>query len=126
MTQRNAIDLIAERTAEIVGAQVRDLVLARITDLVPTAPAPTPEPEPEPASGSVPDARNRAARTAIQGAVATIVVAGLVAVADLLGTGTADLASSAGWKAVAVAAVTASLTAAASFVARIVRPPKGQ
>lgn len=70
------------------------------------------------------DARNRAGRTAIQGAIATVSVAALLAIAAVIGGGDFDVTSGGDWKAVAGAAIGAVVAAGAAYVQRIVSPPR--
>ncbi len=122
MTERgNVVDLVAEIVYERIKAETG---LDQILGYPNTAAT---EPDPAPAKPrAVDDARVRATRTLAQGAAATVVVAASTAVVQVVGAGGVDLFSGAGWKAIAVAAATASLTAIGSFVARMVRPPKGE
>ncbi|WP_280201394.1 hypothetical protein [Nocardia cyriacigeorgica] len=87
----------------------------------------TPLPGPAEADSIDPraDARNRAGRTAIQGAIATATVAALLAIAAVIGGGDFDVTSGGDWKAVAGAAIGAVVAAGAAYVQRIVSPPRG-
>lgn len=69
------------------------------------------------------DARNRAGRTAIQGALATIFVAAIIAIAGVIGGGDFDFSSSGDWKAVLGAAIGAVVAAGAAYIQRILNPP---
>lgn len=71
------------------------------------------------------DARNRAGRTAIQGTLATVVVAAIIAIAGVIGGGDFDFTSSGDWKAVLGAAIGAVVAAGAAYIQRIVNPPHG-
>lgn len=70
------------------------------------------------------DARVRAGRTAVQGALATVVVAGILGVAGVIGSGNFDFTSSGDWKAVAGAGIGAIVAAGAAYVQRLVNPPR--
>lgn len=71
------------------------------------------------------DARERAGRTAVQGAFATALVAALLAIAAVIGGADFDFTSGGDWKAVAGAATGAVVAAGAAYVQRIVSPPRG-
>lgn len=71
------------------------------------------------------DARDRAKRTLLQGAVATVFVAGMLAVAGAVGAPGFDFLDAGSWKTVAGTALGAMLMAGAAYVQRIVNPPKG-
>ncbi|MGW5514258.1 hypothetical protein [Nocardia africana] len=72
------------------------------------------------------DARDRAQRTVIQGALSTVVVAVLLAVAGVIGGTGFDFTSAGDWKAVGGAALGALFTAVTAYVHRLVKPPAGQ
>lgn len=72
------------------------------------------------------DARSRAGRTAIQGALATTVVAAIIAIAGVIGGGDFDFTSNDDWKAVLGAAIGAVVAAGAAYIQRIVNPPHVQ
>lgn len=93
-----------------------DEFLTQLPNLTPPPVAPPP---------ATADAKNRASRTAVQGGVATILVAGLMALAGAL-NGNFDFSSSGDWKVVAGTAFGAMIMAGAAFVQRLVNPPKGQ
>lgn len=71
------------------------------------------------------DARDRAKRTLLQGAVATVFVAGMLALAGAVGAPGFDFLDAGSWKTVAGTALGAMLMAGAAYVQRIVNPPKG-
>ncbi|WP_280447819.1 hypothetical protein [Nocardia cyriacigeorgica] len=82
-----------------------------------------PLPEPEPADTKA-DARERAGRTALQGVVATVLVAVVLAVAGVIGGDGFDITSGGDWKAVAGAAIAAVVATGAAYVQRLVKPPR--
>ena len=57
---------------------------------------------------------------------ATILVAGILAVANGLGDDGFDFTSGGDWKAIAGAALAAMIMAGGAFVQRLVNPPRGQ
>ncbi len=71
------------------------------------------------------DAKSRALRTLLQGGVATIVVAVLMAIVPVLNGDGFDITDSADWKVVATTAFGAVIMAGAAYVQRLVNPPKG-
>ncbi|WP_407107874.1 hypothetical protein [Rhodococcus aetherivorans] len=113
MTQKNVVDLVADRVLEHIGEQVRD----RIDDAVAAAATPAPVKA---------DARDRATRTLIQGGIATAVVAMLVTFGQILSQGTVDVTSFEAWKLVAGTVLGAGITAAASYLQRLIFPPGGR
>lgn len=132
----NVVDLIKAAVLEQIREQVdgavedavrtaQDQARARLDALIAEAPhiigeAGTVELE---SADPRPDARNRAARTAFQGAIATVMVAVVLAVAGAIG-GDFDFTSGGDWKAVAGAAIGAAVAAGAAYVQRIVSPPR--
>lgn len=132
MSERNVVDLVTERVLEdlpgiaqkVVGAAILPItervaaeVAVRMGAAEPAPPAPVPDPKT--------DARDRALRTTVQGAAATVLIAVLLAVAELLGTGALDLSTGGAWKAIAGTAGGAALMAAMAYVQRLINPPKG-
>ncbi|WP_072814268.1 hypothetical protein [Rhodococcus zopfii] len=133
MSERNVVDLVTERVLEDLPAIAEKIVEAAIVPItervaaevaarmgtgVPAPPAPAPAPDPKT------DARERALRTTVQGAAATVLIAVLLAVAELLGTGTLDLSTGGAWKAIAGTAGGAALMAVMAYVQRLIDPPK--
>ncbi|BCK58400.1 hypothetical protein [Nocardia wallacei] len=131
----NVVDLVTrqvlERLPEWAGHQVdRALADARaeararfeefLADLETTGPAPAAPPEVKS------DARDRAQRTAIQGAVATVVVAVLLAIAGVVGGSGFDFTSGEAWKTVLGAALGAVVAAGTAYVQRLISPPRNQ
>lgn len=121
--------VIEERVAPVVDGIVAD-VERRLTDLISAAAPPIPEFRTEELTPIViddpkADARDRARRTLLQGLVATIVVAGILAVAGAF-QGGFDFLDAGAWKTVAGAAVGAMLAAAGSYIQRFIDPPAGQ
>ncbi|MEZ5152136.1 hypothetical protein [Rhodococcus zopfii] len=131
MSERNVVDLVTERVLEDlpgIAAKVVEASILPITERVAAevavrmgAAEPAPEPAPDPKT----DARDRALRTTVQGAAATVLIAVLLAVAELLGTGALDLSTGGAWKAIAGTAGGAALMAAMAYVQRLINPPKG-
>lgn len=72
------------------------------------------------------DARDRARRTALQGVVATLLVAGMTALTGALAAPEFDLTAAADWRVAATSVLTAVVMAGLAFVQRLVNPPKGQ
>lgn len=72
------------------------------------------------------DAKARAGRTALQGGIATILVAASLAIAGVISGGEFDFTSGGDWKAVMGAAIGAVVAAGAAYVQRIVSPPRDQ
>jgi len=136
MSDGNVIDIITRQVVEKVAAEVdaridagvkivTDEAHRRIDGYLAELPRPV-EAElvaQEPAPAKV-DARNRAWRTTVQGAVATVLVAVLLALAELLGTGTLDLTTGGAWKAIAGTAGGAALMAVLAYIQRLVSPPR--
>lgn len=130
--QPNVVDLVTEA----VVARFRDDIAPRIDDAVrnvqidaqmqldeflrglPLSPIPGVTP-----ADAKADAKSRAGRTAVQGAVATAMVAGSLAIAGVISGGEFDFTSGGDWKAVAGAALGAILAAGAAYVQRIINPP---
>lgn len=79
----------------------------------------------EPITDAKADAKSRAGRTALQGGVATIIVAASLAIAGVISGGEFDFTSSGDWKAVMGAAIGAVVAAGAAYIQRIVAPPRG-
>ncbi|WP_280438935.1 hypothetical protein [Nocardia cyriacigeorgica] len=132
-TPTNVVDLVARTVLERLRAEgvtrVDDIVRAtqadaqrRLDEFLRTLPT-MPLPESEPVDTKA-DARERAGRTALQGAIATALVAVVLAVAGVIGGDGFDITSGGDWKAVAGAAVGALVAAGAAYVQRIVKPPK--
>ena len=133
MGDNSVVDLVATAVLERVGHEVeqrvstaveqaRDEVQRQINDLLVAVPGQTIEPPPTAKA----DAKDRASRTMLQGAVATILVAGILAVANGLGDDGFDFTSGGDWKAIAGAALAAMIMAGGAFVQRLVNPPRGQ
>ncbi|WP_328439096.1 hypothetical protein [Nocardia puris] len=123
----NVVDLVRDQVLEQIqgriDAAVRDAeadARRRLETFLADLPRPGEEP-PDPRA----DARERATRTALQGAVATIAVAVLLAVAGVIGGGEFDVTSAGDWKAVAGAAIGAVIAAGTAYVQRLVSPPRG-
>ncbi|MDV2477149.1 hypothetical protein F8M49_20730 [Rhodococcus zopfii] len=129
MSERSVVDLVTERVLEDlpgIAEKIVEAAIVPITERVavevaarmgtgeqaPTAPDPKT------------DARDRALRTTVQGAAATVLIAVLLAVAELLGTGTLDLSTGGAWKAIAGTAGGAALMAVMAYVQRLIDPPK--
>ncbi|MBH0119824.1 hypothetical protein I0Q12_09975 [Rhodococcus sp. CX] len=135
MSDGNVIDIITRQVVEKVAAEVdaridagvkiiTDEVQHRVDGYLAGLPQDVEAElvvDPPPAKA---DARDRAWRTTVQGAVATVLIAVLLALADLLGTGTLDLATSGAWKAIAGTAGGAALMAVLAYVQRLISPPK--
>ncbi|MCM6777927.1 hypothetical protein NDR87_31485 [Nocardia sp. CDC159] len=131
---RNVVDLVADEViarlreeiashiayaADMARADVHAAARQQFAEFLATLPAPG-------SAAAVPakmDARERAQRTAVQGAVATVAVAVLLAVAGAISGDGFDWASSGDWKAVAGAALGAGIAAGAAYVQRLVSPP---
>lgn len=127
----NAIDTIVEQVTERVLRSVSDRIQvtidqaqqqaqARIDEYltgVPQASVPVP-----PAAKA--DARNRAGRTAIQGAIAAILVTISTTFATGISNDSVDLTSSGDWKVIAGSVAGAVVATGAAYVQRLVNPPK--
>lgn len=113
-------DQIAPRLDEVVE-NARATAEQKITELVMNMPIAA-----SPPVDHKTDARDRAQRTVIQGALSTVVVAVLLAITGVIGGDGFDIASASDWKAVGGAALGALLTAGMAFVHRLVTPPKGE
>lgn len=123
----NVVDLVTEAVLKQVGAQFDAVVRDAQEDARrrwETFLADLPRPG-EVVEDPRADARQRAARTAIQGAIGTVVVAVLLAVAAVIGGGEFDATSAGDWQAVAGAALGAAVAAITAYVQRLVSPPKG-
>ncbi|MBF6326757.1 hypothetical protein IU451_30130 [Nocardia cyriacigeorgica] len=133
MSAPNVVDLVTRAVLERLRAEgvgrVDDIVRAaqadaqrRLDEFLRTLPT-MPLPEPEPVDVKT-DARERAGRTALQGAIATALVAAVLAVAGVIGGDGFDITSGGDWKAVAGAAIAAVVAAGAAYVQRLVKPPR--
>lgn len=128
MAPNNVVDLIRDQVlgqlrseagrqiAEVIE-QTRDEARRQLSELIANAPLSV---DVDPKA----DAKDRASRTMLQGAVATILVAGILAVANGLGDDGFDFTSGGDWKAIAGAALAAMIMAGGAFVQRLVNPPK--
>lgn len=119
---KNVVDLVTDRVLERLSERIDDATRTiqaaaekQISDSLAAIPTPVP---------ANADARDRAQRTAIQGAFATVVVAVLLAVAGVIGGGSFDFTNAGDWKAVGGAALGALVTAVAAYVHRLVAPPQ--
>ena len=131
MTQQpTVVDLVTARVVD----QFRELVEPRILEAIEDARlsaehriseilVSTPVGDPVPVVDQKSDARDRARRTAIQGAISTVVVAVLLAVAGVIGGGGFDYTNLSDWKAVGGAAIGAVLATVTAYVHRLVSPP---
>jgi GGDEF domain-containing protein len=127
----NAIDTIVDQVTERVLRSVSDRIQTTIDQAqyqaqarldeyltgVPQSSVPVP-----PAAKA--DARNRAGRTAIQGAVAAILVTISTTFATGISNDGVDLTSSGDWKVIAGSVVGAVVATGAAYVQRLVNPPK--
>lgn len=131
MTQQpTVVDLVTARVVD----QFRELVEPRILEAIQDARlsaehriseilVSTPVGGPTPVVDQKSDARDRARRTAIQGAISTVVVAVLLAVAGVIGGSGFDYTNLSDWKAVGGAAIGAVLATLTAYVHRLVSPP---
>lgn len=129
----NVVDLVTAAVVERLRAEG----VGRVDDIVRSAQAdaqrrldeflrslPTMAlPEPEPVDTKA-DARERAGRTALQGAAATVLVAVVLAIAGVISGDGFDITSGGDWKAVAGAAIAAVVATGAAYVQRLVKPPR--
>ncbi|WP_067671836.1 hypothetical protein [Nocardia miyunensis] len=120
---KNVVDLVTanvlEKLAEHIEDATRTVQAAAEKQISESLAALTPVP-----MSANADARDRAQRTAIQGAVATVVVAVLLAVAGVIGGSGFDITNAGDWKAVGGAALGAVVTVVAAYVHRLVAPPQ--
>lgn len=142
MSEKNVVDLVADKVLEQFGTDVVDRVVEQVrprleteaeailTSLVDRAqariaetltPATTP---PDSLPSPKADAKDRAWRTLVQGIVATILLAGSTAVGTALTAPEFDLLTWDSWKAAGAAAGTAVLMAILAYVQRLIQPPK--
>jgi len=119
---RGQADDAARTAVEQAVADARAHLDALIAD-APRIIADGPAIEPEDARG---DAKQRAGRTAIQGAVATVFLAVALTVSGAISGSGFDFTSGGDWKAVAGAAVGAAVAAGTAYVQRIVSPPRAR
>lgn len=127
----NAIDTIVDQVTERVLRSVSDRIQTSVDQAqyqaqsrldeyltgVPQASVPVP-----PAAKA--DAANRAGRTAIQGAIAAILVTVFTTLATALNSNGIDLTSGSDWKVIAGSVVGAVVATGAAYVQRLVNPPK--
>ncbi|RJO72980.1 hypothetical protein D5S18_22155 [Nocardia panacis] len=137
MSGTNVVDLVAKQVLSQIESQIEPRVTAAATAAAEEARAAAEQQITQwlgdggqiviatGAEGTA-DARDRAVRTIIQGAVSTVVVAVLLAVASVIGGNGFDWTNAADWKAVGGAAIGAVLTAVTAYVHRLVKPPAGQ
>lgn len=104
---------VSNRADEAVAAATQEAIAVATATVTQAVTAPTRK-----------DAKDRALRTTVQGAIATVLVAVLVALADLIAGGGVDLFSSAGWKVVLGTATGAAIMAVSAYVQRVINPPK--
>lgn len=153
MSGSNVVELITRQVLERIGTEVDTRVQGAVADVqaevqrrvaealdqipavvpVPSATwppttddtaIPIPDPAPPQTVPAAADARSRAGRTLFQGAIATVLVSVLMALAQILGTGTVDIFTGEGWKVIGGTVSAAGIMAVTSFIQRIVSPPK--
>ncbi|RBO82060.1 hypothetical protein [Nocardia puris] len=123
----NVVNLVREQVLEQIESRIAAVVSAAEADArrrLETFLADLPRPGEEPPDPRA-DARERATRTALQGALATVVVAVLLAAGTVIAGDGFDFTSGGDWKAVAGAALAAAIAAGTAYVQRLVAPPGG-
>ncbi|MBF6277064.1 hypothetical protein [Nocardia nova] len=135
MTGTNVVDLVAKQVLTQIESQVETRITAAATAAATEARAAAERQITEwlgdggqvvLSTGDKPDkadARDRARRTAIQGAISTVVVGVLLAVAGVIGGNGFDFTNLSDWKAVGGAAIGAVLAVVTAYVHRLVSPP---
>lgn len=127
----NVVDLVTEKVMETIGDQIEARAVQAAADAKAAAERQIGEwlksnaPTPVPAVDGKADAKNRATRTVIQGAISTVVVAVLLAIVGVIGGDGFDFTTAADWKAVGGAAVGAVVMTVTAYLHRIISPPGG-